>query len=259
MFFSALAGTNRSRDGYFSPCEFVSEGYQHFMEGGMRAPNRGVGPGSSVDVDWHGELPKAQQHAFETYIKEFEGSYLMFSISLDEAISLHQGTWLSKSFQVAALTSELCAGLTASLENMLRSLSEHCREQGTNPAVAPLNPADFSNVWAKLVASSSLIWHSALPTRRAQFQNKIRSLRSMIRHAKQDFCTVAETLASEGIEVDLSASWAVMNRTHFDLNTCLRESFILLKCFMRVLPGIELRAFQEKVSKGLRSARAHFI
>jgi hypothetical protein len=220
------------------------------MEAEMRAPNHGIGPGSSVDVDWRGELPNAHRHAFEAYTKEFEGSYLMFSISLDEAISLHESIWLSKSFQVVALTSELCAGLTTSLENLLRSLAEHCREHGTNPTVAPLNPSDFSNVWAKLVASSSLIWHNTLPTRRAQFQNKIRSLTSMIRRARQDLCVVAEALAIEGIVIDSSDSWAVMNRAHFDLNTCLRESFILLKCFLRVLPGVELHAFQENVSRG---------
>jgi hypothetical protein len=217
----------------------------------MRAPNHGLDPGSSVDVDWRGELPKLQRRAFEAYTKEFEGLYLMFSISLDEAISLHKSSWLSKSFQEAALTSELCAGLTTSLENMLRSLAEHCRENGTNPTVAPLNPSNFSNVWSKLMASRSLIWHNALLTRRAQFQNKIRSLRSMIRHARQDLCAVAEALAIEGIVVDSSNLWAVMNRAHFDLNTCLRESFILLKCFLRVLPGVELRAFQENVSNRL--------
>lgn len=225
----------------------------------MGAPNQDLGPGSSVDVDWRAELPEPHRHAFEGYIKEFEGSYLMFSISLDEAISLHENNWLSKSFQVVALTSELCAGLSTSLENMLRSLAEHCREHGTNPTVAPLNPSDFSNVWSKLMASRSLIWHNALPTRRAQFQNKTRTLRSMIRHARQDLCVVAELLAIEGIVVDSADLWAVMKRAHFDLNTCLRESFILLKCFLRVLPGAELRAFQENVSNRLGTGPARFI
>jgi hypothetical protein len=220
----------------------------------MRARNYGLGPGSSVDVDWRGALPKAQRQAFEAYTKEFEGSYLMFSISLSEAISLHESSSLSKSFQAVALTSELCAGLTTSLQNVLRSLAEQCRENATDPSVAPLNPSDFSSVWSKLTASKSLILHNALPTRKAQFQNKIRSLRSLIRHAWQDFCAVAEAFAIEGIVVDSAQSWAVMNKAHFDLNTCLRESFILLKCFLRVLPADELRAFQNNVSKGTQTA-----
>lgn len=216
----------------------------------MRTSKHDLGPGSSVEIDWRRELPEPQRYAFETYAKEFEAAYLMFSISLDEAISLHGSSYLSKSFQVVALTSELCASLATSMENMLRSLAEHCRDNGTNPTVAPLNQSDFSDVWSKLMASRSLILHHALPTRKAQFQNKIRSLRSMSRHAKQDFCAVAEALAIEGIVVDSSDSWAVMCKAHFDLNTCLRESFILLKCFLRVLPGVELQAFRENVSKG---------
>jgi hypothetical protein len=217
----------------------------------MGAQHHDLGPGSSVCVDWRGDLPNPQRQAYEAYVKEFEASYLMFSISLDEAISLHESGCLSKSFQVVALTSELCASLTTSMGDLLRSLSEHCRENGTNPAVAPLSQSDFRNVWPKLMASRSLIWHHALPMRKEQFQNKIRSLRSMIRHLRQDFCAVAEALAIEGIVVDSPGSWALMNKGHFDLNTCLRESFILLKCFLRVLPGVELRPFQENVSKGL--------
>ena len=59
-------------------------------------------------------LPEARMQAFETYTKELEASYLMFSISLDEAISLHESSCLSNSFQVVGLTSELCGGLTIS-------------------------------------------------------------------------------------------------------------------------------------------------
>jgi hypothetical protein len=231
------------------------ERLQNIMEGGMRAPNHGPGPGSSVDVDWRGELPETQRQAFEAYTNEFESSYLMFSISLDEAISLHESSWLSKSFQVVALTSELCARLSTSMENMLRSLAEHCSEHEANPAVAPLNPSDFRNDWSRLLALKSLIWH-ALLTRKSQFHNKTRSLRSMVPYARRRFCTTAEALAIEGIVADSSDSWAVMDRAHFDLNTCLRELFILLKSFLRVLPDDELRVFQENVSKGTPSLLA---
>jgi hypothetical protein len=185
--------------------------------------------------------------AFETYTKELEASYLMFSISLDEAISLHEDGFLTKSFQVLALSSELCRGLSTSLENMLRSLAEQCSEHDTNPAVAPLNPSDFRNFWSRCLALESSIWHRAPLTRKAQFHNKIRSLRSLVRHARQDFCTAADALAIEGIVVDSSNSWAVMDRAHFDLNTCLRESFILLKCFLQVVRDENVQAFQENV------------
>lgn len=221
----------------------------------MRAPIHGLGPGSSVNVDWRGELRTAQRNAFEAYTKELERSYLMFSISLDEAVSLQKSSLLMKSFQVVALTPELCAGLSTSMENMLRSLAEHCREHETNPSVAPLNPSDFRNFWSRCLAFESSIWHTALLTRKAQFHNKIRSLRSLVRHAKQDFCAAVDAVAIEGMVGDSSNLWAVMDRAHFDLNTCLRELFILLKCFLRVVRDEDLRAFQESVSKGIAPPR----
>jgi hypothetical protein len=141
------------------------------------------------------------------------------------------------------------------MENMLRSLAEQCIEHDTNPAVAPLNPSDFRNFWSRCLALESSIWHRAPLTRKAQFHNKIRSLRSLVRHARQDFCTAADALGIEGIVVDSSNSWAVMDRAHFDLNTCLRESFILLKCFLQVVRDENVQAFQENVSTGIAPPR----
>ena len=221
----------------------------------MRTTKDNFGPGASVEIDWFGGLPPVRMQAFETYSKRLEASYYMFSISLDEAIGLRESSLLMKSFQVVALTSELCAGLSTSMESMLCWLAEHCRERKTNPAVAPLNPSDFRNFWSRCLAFESSIWHTALLTRRAQFHNKIRSLRSLVRHIRQDFCAAADAVAVEGMVSDLSNSWAVMDRAHFDLNTCLRESFILLKCFLRVVRDEEFRAFQESVSKGIAPPR----
>jgi hypothetical protein len=44
-----------------------------------------------------------------------------------------------------------------------------------------------------------------------------------------------------------------MDQDHFDLNTSLRESLILLKCFLQVLPGDEVRCFEE----GTDQCRVH--
>jgi hypothetical protein len=221
----------------------------------LRTTKRNLGPGASVEVDWLGGMPAARMQAFQTCTKGLEASYHMFSISLDEAISLQESSLLMKSFRVVPLTSELCAGFSTSMETMLRSLAEHCREHETNPSVAPLNPSDFRNFWSRCLAFESSIWHAALLTRKAQFHNKIRSLRWLVRHARQDFCTAADAVAIEGMVGDSSNSWAVMDRAHFDLNTCLRESFILLKCFMRVVRDEDLPAFQESLTNGIAPPR----
>jgi hypothetical protein len=214
----------------------------------LRRPKHHLGPGVSVEGDWFGDLNVAQLQAFESYAEELEFSYCMFTISLNEAIGLHVSGLLSKSFKVMADTSALCSRLTTLLVNILRSVAQHAREHGTNPSIAPLNPADFYSDREQRWALKSLMRHRALLTRVSQSQSKLRTLRSMVDHVGSDFCVAADALASQGVAVDSPELWAAMDAWQFDLNTCLRESMVLLRCFLRVLPDDELRAFQATIS-----------
>jgi len=207
-----------------------------------------------VEGDWFGDLQAGQLHVFRAHAREFEHSYLMFSISLNEAISLHAGGLLSKAFLAVFVTPGLCGHLTGHLENVLRSLAEHAKSYGTNPSVAPLNPADFYGDWGQRSALKSLVWHHALRTRESQFQSKIRTLRSMVGHIGNDFAAAAEALASLGIAIDSPDLWAAMDAGHFDLNTCLRETDVLLKSFLCVLPEDQLGRFDFTIC-GLARAR----
>jgi hypothetical protein len=222
----------------------------------LKRPKHRLGPGVSVEGDWFGDLDVAQLQAFESYVEELESSYCMFTVSLNEAISLHVSGLLSKCFQKVADTSVLCSRLTTSLVNILRSLARHAQEHGTSPSIAPLNPADFYSDREQRWARKNLMRHRALLTRPSQSQSKIRTLWAMVDHVGSDFCVAADALASQGIAVDSPELWAAMDAWHFDLNTCLRESMVLLRCFLRVLPDDELRAFQQTVSNDKTSRLA---
>lgn len=214
----------------------------------MRGTKRDSAPGISVAADWFGELPGAQLQAFRGYAKELETAYLMFSVSLDEAISLHEKAFLMDSSQVLIVASALCGRFVALVEDMLRSQAAHCRDYGTNPSIALLDPADFRSPRSCRVALRSLICHRALLVRESQFRNKIQSLTSLVRRSARDFCARVESFAPHGVITDSPELWEAMNAAHFDLNTCLRELMVMLKCFLRVLPDVELRSFQETVS-----------
>ena len=41
--------------------------------------------------------------------------------------------------------------------------------------------------------------------------------------------------------------WKIVDAAHYDLNTCLRETIIMLKSFLHVLPDEELPSFQKFV------------
>ena len=94
----------------------------------MKRTKRSGAPGISVAADWFGDLPRAQLQAFRGYAKELETPYLMFSVSLDEAISLHYRSFLMDSSQVLIVASALCGRFVALLEDMLRSLAAHCKD-----------------------------------------------------------------------------------------------------------------------------------
>jgi hypothetical protein len=205
-------------------------------------------PGVSVEVDWFGGLPENHLEAFKLYSKDMETSFCAFSVSLNEAIGLDESGAVGKSLQLAPLIYGLCERLTGLLKNVLDSLREHAREYGTTPSVASLNPANFLGQRGQRSALSSALWNSAQFSQRARFLSKIRTLRAMVDCLDGEICAAADELVSSGAAIEAGPLWVTIAAGHFDLNTCLRESLISLKCFLRVLPDDELHRFQKTMS-----------
>jgi hypothetical protein len=86
----------------------------------------------------------------------------------------------------------------------------------------------------------------------------------MVGYLSDDFCHAAGELICARGPLKPALLWAATDHGQFDLNSCLREAMILLKCFLRVLPNQQLQAFQRTVSghmpvvdPGTRDAKAH--
>ena len=202
-------------------------------------------PGSDVQLDWFSDLVEVKNQAFQKRLRELETSYLMFSVSLNEAIGLHQDGFVRKSLEVVEVSAELCQRLSKLLENLIRGLSAYTLEFGTDPSIAPLVLTNFQGDRSRLLVLKSLVRHRTLLKRRAQFQNKTRTLRQVIRCAVVDFCASSDAVAHEGVVADRLGVWETLDHAHFDINTCLREAVIMLKCFLQVLPAAELRRFED--------------
>lgn len=214
----------------------------------MKAPTPRHGEGTSVQADWIGWLPEAKMHAFRVYAEEFESRYVMLSISLNEAIALHNSGSDRKSYQIVLITPALCERLTGPLEGMLCSLQEHVRRNKMIPSVCPLNAEDFHGPRGQRSARKNSLLSNALLSQRAQYLSKVGTLREMVNYMSDDFCRAAEELIAPGGSAKPAVLWAAMDAGHFDLNSCLRETMILLKCFLRVMPNQQLHAFQETVA-----------
>jgi hypothetical protein len=202
--------------------------------------------GMSVKDDWRAWLPEEKNRVFCSYVRQLELSYNILSIALDEALELRQCGKFSKASQTAGVTPELCTRFANTLVALLWSLSEHAKHYGTIPNAAPLDPANFQGSRGQRVARlNSLLCH-VLFSERSQFLYKISTLGEMVEDLSQDFCSAAAEIGGSTAMIS-DALWSAVDEAHYDLNTCLRETIVLLKSFLMALPDSELAAFQATV------------
>jgi hypothetical protein len=217
-------------------------------------PARGI----SVRHDWCAWLPDEKEKFFHRNRQELESSYTMWSISLDEAISLHREGQFGKSLLAVGVSSELCRLLTEPLAALLRALSEHAKHYGTIPNAAPLDPENFRGPKGRHTARVSGLLNRVLFSHRFQFLHKVSTLGDMVEDLAKDFRDAVQNLA-EGAAVDPGIVWEEVDSHHFDLNTCLRETVVLFKSFMIVLPADQLSVFRETVRDQSESHRTEAL
>jgi hypothetical protein len=202
--------------------------------------------GKSVQDDWRAWLPEAKAVVFNKHVHQLESSYVMLSVSLDEAIELRQLGQPAKSLQAVGITSGLCRLLTHTLAGLLRALSEHAKHYGTIPNAAPLDPANFQGLKGQRSARMSSLLNHVLLSQRLQFLHKVSTLMEMVVDLGKDFRHAADDLG-EGLSVNPKEMWDEVDTDHYDLNTCLRESIVVFKSFLIALPESQLGTFQNTV------------
>ena len=205
------------------------------------------GRGTSVKDDWRARLPEEKSKAFCFYVHELESTYGMFSVSLNEALELRQAGLLAKSSQAINVTPELCVRLSGTLVGMIRVLGEHAKHYGTVPNASPLDAANFQSAKGQRSARMNGLLSKVLLSQRMQFLYKLGTLQEIVEDIGKEFCVNAEELGT-GLSTDPAALWNIVDAAHYDLNTCLRETIVLLKSFLRALPDDQLAGFEKSVT-----------
>lgn len=203
--------------------------------------------GRSVQQDWRACLSVEKAQVFHEHERRLDSLYNMFSISLNEAIELKLAGLRAKALWAIGMSSQLCGRLTRPLAGTLRALHDHARHYGTVPNATPLDPENYQGLRGQRSARMSGLLDRVLFSHRLQFLHKVSTLLDMVEDLDRDFRNVADDLSS-GLTTDPECGWHEMEAGHYDLNTCLRETIVLFKSFLVVLPAAQLGDFEKAVN-----------
>jgi hypothetical protein len=207
----------------------------------------------SVRQDWRAILPYVKGSLFFDHTDKLENAYIMLSVSLNEAISLRQNGDSEKANQELEVVGELCSRLALRINAVLHAMGQHARHFGIVPNLSLLDATNFQSELGRRAARHSNLVCQLLLSERSQFLNKLNTLEELVDDLSDEFIRIATEVAA-GVSRMPSRLWEFLEQSQFDLNTCLRETDVLLKSFLLVLPEDQLAGFDFTIC-GLARAR----
>lgn len=196
----------------------------------------------TVRDQWSARLPEAQERVFASLVGELEVAYAMLSITLNEAFTLRRRGALNRARESAGVSADLFERLAAEVQVVLDVVGEESKHFGALPEVTPPQPEFYRGESARRAASWNQLLHRVLFSARARFFHKLHALEDTVRQLTGEFRDAADEIAA-GASVDPEKHWSLLDSAHYDLNTSLRETIVLLKSFLHGLPGRQLGAF----------------
>jgi hypothetical protein len=192
----------------------------------------------SVLQDWIGALPPLQMQTFTALRQRWNSGYAMGSVALEGAFELRVNGKSRLAAQQAKIAGQLLERLADDLISGCRIMEDEARHFADIPAVDPLDPSNFRSPSILWSLSVSRILHQVAFGARNRFFHKVRTLERTVEALADELSDVLEVVAATSPPVD---PWDALERLHDDLNTCLRESEVVLKSFLRALsPEIAL-------------------
>jgi len=198
--------------------------------------------------DWAAQLSSEKSVIYLHTLRLFETSYAMFSINLDEALGLRRMGRLDKAYMVLSVTPTLCKRLAGNVEVLLRALLAHAKHFRITPNVSPLDPDNFQQGASRRAANFNRLCSHILLSQRSQFVHKISTLLELIEDLHATFSDAASELR-EFSSLQPDRAWELLDASHYDINTCLREAIVLLKSFLHALPEEQLLEFNAALQK----------
>ncbi|MCL5288363.1 MAG: hypothetical protein M1453_10270 [Acidobacteria bacterium] len=199
-----------------------------------------------VRAEWVSHLPGDRQQLFRDVVISLEATYTMMSVALNEAMVLRAKGQLVQARAQAGVCGELGERLARKVGILLQGMKRHGENMTAWPVVLPLTSSNFRHSEARLAAGLEWILHKLMPSVRLRFFHKLRVLRTSVQGLARKFNATAREI-SENQSVEPSAAWQELDYLHYDLNTCLREAIVTLKCFLRGMPDDLFAVFQQQL------------
>lgn len=194
-----------------------------------------------VTQEWFTALPREKGQVFDTVVRRWECTYAMMSVALDGALSLRARGELVCAREQVSVAADLFGRLSSTLVGLCGTLSSRGRHITRAPAVEPLNAEFFRGNTAQSAASWNGILHHLLFGNRSRFSHKLRILSDTLEQIDSEFHDAASDI-SRGTSIEPADCWTKLDYLHYDFSTCLRETEIVLKSFLRALPADQLPA-----------------
>lgn len=194
-----------------------------------------------VSDDWITALPREKNQVFQAVVGQWECTYAMMSVALDDALSLRARGELVCARQQVSVAADFLGRLSHSLISTSETLAVRGKKLGRLPTVEPLNTKFFRGNTGQSAASWNGILHHVLFGKRARFFHKLRILSETLEQLEREFHDAAGDI-SKGLSIQPGDCWERLDCLHYDFNTCLREAEVVLKAFLRTLPADQLPA-----------------
>lgn len=199
-----------------------------------------------VHAEWISRLPGERQQLFRDVVLSLEATYTMMSVALDEAMRLRADGQLVQARAQAGVCGEFGGRLAKKVGILIRGMKQHGKNMSELPLVLPLTASNFRHSEARLAAGLHWVLHNLMPGAQLRFFHKLRVLQSALDDLARQFKATARDIA-ENQSVKPTAAWQEMDCLHYDLNTCLREAIVTMKCFLRGMPEDRFAVFQQQL------------
>jgi hypothetical protein len=196
--------------------------------------------------DWIAVLPHAKDEMYQIVVRRWECSYAMMSVALDEAMSLRSAGELVCARQQVSIAAGLLSRLAPSLISLCDTLSSRGQRVTRLPVVEPMNADFFRGDTGQSAASWNQILHHVLFSARSRFFHKLRILSHTLATLEYEFEEAAGDI-SRNLATQPGDCWQRLDNLHYDFNTCLRESEVVLKSFLRILPDDQLTSLASEL------------